>query len=149
MPSKRQLRTWIVIAAAIVVAVFNYVDSQRPVPGVVDGGEGAAAIARAFAEREGDIQVESAGIVTRVLSDDRTGSRHQRFILRLGNDIQVLVAHNIDLAPRIQGLDKGDTVAFFGEYEWNDKGGVIHWTHHDPAGRHVDGWLRHDGRLYQ
>jgi hypothetical protein len=149
MPSKRLLRTWLVVAAAVLVAVFNYLDSGRPVPGTADGGDGAAAIAAAYDAAIGDLQVESAGIVTRVLPDDRTGSRHQRFILRLDNDIEVLVAHNIDLAPRIAGLRKGDAVEFFGEYEWNDKGGVIHWTHHDPAGRHVDGWLRHDGRLYQ
>jgi len=61
----------------------------------------------------------------------------------------VLVSHNIDLAPRIDGLRTGDRVDVRGEYEWNARGGVIHWTHHDPQGRHPGGWLRHRGRLYQ
>jgi hypothetical protein len=94
-------------------------------------------------------QTRGSGTVVRVLSDDNEGSRHQRFILRVPGDRTLLIAHNIDLAPRIAGLEVGDTVEFYGEYEWNDKGGVIHWTHHDPNGRHVDGWLKHDGRTYQ
>ena len=49
----------------------------------------------------------------------------------------------------LDSLKKGDKVAFYGEYEWSEQGGVIHWTHHDPSGRHTDGWLKHDGRLYQ
>jgi len=94
-------------------------------------------------------QVQGSGTVTRVLSDDNDGSRHQRFILRIASGRTLLVAHNIDLAPRVASLKTGDTVAFYGEYEWNDKGGVIHWTHRDPQGRHVAGWLEHNGRRYQ
>lgn len=87
--------------------------------------------------------------MTKVLRDDREGSRHQRFILRTDSGQSLLVAHNIDIAPRINGLREGDTVEFFGEYEWNPKGGVIHWTHRDPDHKHVGGWLRHQGRTYQ
>lgn len=105
-------------------------------------------IANAFANQLSDIQVQSAGIVTRILSDDVVGDRHQRFILRLSNGQTVLIAHNIDIAPRAS-LKVGDSVAFYGEYVWNSEGGLVHWTHHDPAGIHVAGWLKHNAAVYQ
>jgi len=107
------------------------------------------ALARAWREGRSDVQVEGRGTVTRILPDDNDGSRHQRFILRLATGQTLLVAHNIDLAPRIDALQVGDTVGFYGEYEWNDRGGVVHWTHHDPQGRHVGGWLEHRGQRYE
>jgi hypothetical protein len=107
------------------------------------------AIARAFNTRTSDVQVEGEGVVSRLLSDDIKGSRHQRFIVRLSSGQTVLITHNIDLAPRIDGLREGDSVSFNGEYVWNAEGGVIHWTHHDPQGRHVTGWIKHNGRKYQ
>ena len=106
-------------------------------------------IAQAFSQREHRVAVQSSGVVHKVLPDDNDGSRHQRFILALDNGMTVLVAHNIDLAPRLDGLRAGDVVEFNGVYEWNAKGGVIHWTHRDPRGHHADGWLRYQGRLYQ
>lgn len=85
----------------------------------------------------------------KLLADDLKGSRHQRFILKLNTGQTLLVAHNIDLAPRIDNLSEGDEISFYGEYEWNDRGGVIHWTHYDPKGKHTAGWLVHDGKVYQ
>ena len=106
-------------------------------------------LGEALNSRQSNVQVEGRGTVVRLLSDDLYGSSHQRFILKLDSGQTVLISHNIDLAPYVNGLNIGDGVEFFGEYEWNDKGGVVHWTHHDPNGRHVAGWLKHRGRTYQ
>lgn len=111
--------------------------------------DGTAIIAQAFQSHKSNIQVQSQGQVVAVLKDDNNGSRHQKFILELPNAMTILIAHNIDLAPRIEQLQKGDTVRFNGEYEYSEKGGVIHWTHHDPQKNHVDGWLKHQGKTYQ
>ena len=109
----------------------------------------AASIKSAYENHQSDVQVKGSGIVIRILNDDNKGSRHQKFILKLSSGQTVLIAHNIDLAPRINSISKGDQVQFYGEYEWNKKGGVVHWTHHDPKGRHVGGWLKHNGTTYQ
>ena len=106
-------------------------------------------IQEAFDARRSGLQVQGAAVVYRVLPDDLEGSRHQKFLLRLSTGLSLLIAHNIDLAPRIPNLEVGDRVEFYGVYEWNDKGGVVHWTHHDPAGRHVGGWLKSKGRTFQ
>ncbi|MBG33398.1 MULTISPECIES: DUF3465 domain-containing protein [Alcanivorax] len=106
-------------------------------------------IQAAYENRQSDVQVEGVGRVVKVLPDDNEGSRHQKFILELASGQTILIAHNIDLAPRIPDLRDGESVSFYGEYEWNERGGVVHWTHHDPQGRHVDGWLKHDGKTFQ
>lgn len=106
-------------------------------------------IADAFARQQSSIPVEGRGTVEKILKDDADGHRHQRFILRLANGHSLLVAHNTELAPRIADLQVGDAVEFGGEYEWNPKGGVLHWTHHDPRNAHLNGWLSHHGNTYQ
>jgi len=106
-------------------------------------------VARAHRDHASNVQVSGQGIAVRILPDDNDGSRHQRFILRLTSGQTLLIAHNIDLAPRIAMLREGDSVGFNGVYEWNSKGGVVHWTHHDPEGRHEAGWLKHKDKVYQ
>jgi hypothetical protein len=106
-------------------------------------------IAAAYLNQLSGIQVGGSGRVIKILADDTKGSRHQKIILKLASGQTLLVAHNIDLAPRLSEVQVGESVAFYGEYEWNKLGGVVHWTHHDPAGRHISGWLEYRGRLYQ
>jgi hypothetical protein len=143
------MKKYILLAAVAVLAYWYFQYQEMPPPGSTSTMAAEIALQTAFANGESDIQVKGAGKVTRVLSDDLDGSRHQRFIVMLAWGDTLLISHNIDLAPRIDELRVGDAVEFFGEYEWNDKGGVVHWTHHDPAGRHVAGWVRHLGKTYQ
>jgi len=110
---------------------------------------GDIAIETAFRNKQSNIQVNGAGEVIRILPDDTEGRRHQKFIVQLNSGPTLLIAHNIDIAPRINSLCVGDHVIFYGEYEWNAKGGVVHWTHHDPRGRHEGGYLKHGEKIYQ
>jgi Protein of unknown function (DUF3465) len=139
------------IAAVIVCAlIWTACDSAVQTSEQNGGAAGDdSPIGRAFNSGKSGIEVEGEGVVTRILADDLSGSRHQRFILRLSSGQTVLIAHNIDVATRVAGIQEGDTVGFYGAYEWNEKGGVVHWTHHDPGGKHVAGWLKHNGRTYQ
>jgi hypothetical protein len=104
---------------------------------------------QAFQSRARGRIITVIGTVERILADDRDGSPHQRFIIRTPGDLTLLIAHNLDLAPRLEGLAPGDRVTVLGEYEWNEQGGVLHWTHDDPQGRHVPGYIEWRGRRYQ
>ena len=139
------------IAIALVATTYGLVEDKKlSLPSLADSLPASEQVLEsAFEDRRSNVQVKGQGTVIRVLSDDNKGSRHQRFIIRLNSGQTLLVAHNIDIAPRIPSLKKGDTVAFYGEYEWNSQGGVIHWTHRDPNGQHVGGWLYHQGEKYQ
>ena len=147
----------LLLVAAVLFAGYTFFSSQNgstlnEVPSSISEqstGKSDAVIANAFSNHESNLQVSGQGVVTRLLPDDNSGSRHQKFILKLSSGQTLLVAHNIDLAPRISSLREGDFVQFYGEYEWNEKGGVLHWTHRDPKGSHVAGWLQHQGQWYQ
>jgi len=141
--SKQQTNTFVPSAE---VAIQEQPNVQKSTHKVSDDTQ---RIEQAYQQRQSDLQVQASGKVVALLKDDNEGSRHQKFILELSTGQTVLVAHNIDLAPRIQNIQKGDQVEFFGEYEYSEKGGEIHWTHHDPSNKHISGWLKHQGKTYQ
>jgi hypothetical protein len=106
-------------------------------PKVVD----STSLHHAILTKAQDVAVEGSGRVVKRLPDDAEGDRHQRLLVDVGTPQTVLIAHNIDVGRRI-AVSEGDTVVFKGEYAWNDRGGVVHWTHHDPRGKHPDGWVK-------
>src|SRR5205814_4074603 len=99
--------------AAVVVGALLWAGCGSPVQSSGQN-RGAAGddnqIGRAFKNRTSNVQVEGEGSVTRILADDLAGSRHQRFVVRLASGQTVLIAHNIDIALRVAGLQ--ETIAY-------------------------------------
>jgi len=143
--SRQKQRIWLIIAFAL----LSYFASDYSPEKITSSPEVQTTLEQVILQQRSDVQLEITGTVIKLLADDLDGRRHQKFIIRVPSGQTILVAHNIDLAPRINILQQGDLVSIYGEYEWNKKGGVMHWTHHDPAGRHINGWIKHQGQTYQ
>ena len=106
-------------------------------------------IETAFSSQRNDFTVTVKGTITRILSDDTAGDKHQRFIIKMSNDQTLLITHNIDIAPRVAGISIGSLIYAHGDYVWNSEGGLVHWTHHDQNGVHENGWIVFDGDKFQ
>ncbi len=140
----RRWLTWLVILIAA-LSGGQFLTPPAPMPTAPLSSD---RLQQAFARHESGVWLETSGTVTRLLRDDLHGDRHQRFIIAAPGGISVLVSHNIDLAPKVP-LRRGETVTLRGRYEWNEKGGLIHWTHHDPRGRGPGGWISAGGKRYR
>ena len=127
------------IGAFFMLAAVAYLSQQIP-------QNSHSKLVDLYTNKQSGQMLEVAGKVLKILSDDNQGSRHQRFIIK-SNNLTVLIAHNIDLAQKIP-VDIGDQVLVYGQYEWNNQGGVIHWTHYDPQGKHEGGWIKHEKKVY-
>jgi Protein of unknown function (DUF3465) len=77
----------------------------------------------------------------------RTNAVHEQFSAQTpAGPIQVI--DNVDLAPRV-AVAPGDSIEVCGEMVHDPgRNPVVHWTHHDPAHRHPDGFIRFRGRVY-
>jgi hypothetical protein len=163
--TKKQIINIFILIAAVTIAYFSSdqsstsdqhpaVDQNNPVlspatkPKINIKYTKSSVIKKAFDQGRSDIQVILKGRVIKVLSDDTQGDKHQRFLVKISGGHVLLIVHNIDLAPRVAGLKVDTDISFHGEYEWNEKGGVVHWTHHDPRGSHENGWIFYQGQKY-
>ena len=109
-------------------------------------------VMQAFTAKQSERQVKGCGTIIKALPDDNEGSRHQKILIELTGvspKQTLLLVHNIDLAPRVAEVSRGTPISFYGEYVYNEKGGLVHWTHHDPAARHQGGWIESAGIRYE
>ena len=108
LKAKRHLLLVVAVLAGIYFAFERSELDEQPVSAA---GSSGSDLALAFEERRSAYQVTGSGVVARVLADDNDGSRHQRFVLRLVSDQTVLVAHNVDLAPRSASVQAAEQIS--------------------------------------
>ncbi len=96
-PSYRRRAALLILGLSIAWG-WSLIERQR------SGDSDEDAIEELYATQRSGVMVEAKGEVSRVLSDDLEGSRHQRLIVRLASGHTVLISHNIDLAPRVEGV---------------------------------------------
>jgi hypothetical protein len=78
----------------------------------------------------------------------RTHAEHESFDVRSADGIALRVVDNVVLAPPV-AVCPGDRITVQGELVPGARGGpIVHWTHHDPSGRHADGFIDWNGRRY-
>ncbi len=77
-----------------------------------------------------------------------THAMHEAFNVRADDGTRVEIVDNVALAPRVPVV-AGDRIVVQGELVPHARyGPLVHWTHHDPAGRHQPGFIELNGRQY-
>jgi hypothetical protein len=141
---RRGLPRGLVLLVVVAVLLVRFVGQHE----VEAPGAGAAAIVEAFENERSGVWVEAGGEVVHILPNDDKPPRHQNFLVEVAPHHTVKISHNVDIAPRAP-VTKGSRIGFRGRYEYNEKGGVVHWTHRDPSGAKTGGHLEIEGRLYR
>ncbi len=113
-------------------------------------GQSTLTAETAYAHKYNNVMLTVRGVVLKSLRTDTMGARHQKFVVKLPSGQSVLIIHNIDDAPRVP-VRSGDEVEVRGRYIWNEQGGEMHWTHHDPNGQLMGGYieLARTGQRYE
>jgi hypothetical protein len=144
-PAKR-LCAWIGIVVALAPA------------GCASGGttqtdDANGAVYDAWRTGRSHLELTASGSVARTLGLRRGPSgMHEGFLLHLrgsaGRGLTIRVEDNVDLTGPIP-MAAGDDVEVRGEYVYDERGGLIHYTHLDPRGRHPGGYVRVHDKVYQ
>jgi hypothetical protein len=77
-----------------------------------------------------------------------TRSEHESFPVRTDAGAHLEIVANLSLSPWLE-VRPGDRVVVDGELvRPPGREALVHWTHHDPAGRHAAGFIEWNGRRY-
>jgi hypothetical protein len=109
-----------------------------------------AAICGDYGSQSTNQEVIARGKVADILGtrSGRSGS-HEGFLLKLDGDcdLTLKVETNVSITGPVP-IRRGEIVIVKGEYVYDPLGGILHWTHHDPEGRHIAGYVVSDGKTY-
>ena len=140
----------LLVAIAVVGGGLFYIRSHHNRESAADAARAAAVgcsqVRAAFQEQRSNDWISMTATVVRLLPDESGQYRHQRFIVRCPGGLTVLVVNDISIGQRVPVAPR-TSVGIRGQYVWNAQGGLVHFTHHDPAGG-TGGWILFRRRVY-
>ncbi|GIL18850.1 MAG: hypothetical protein BroJett040_26010 [Oligoflexia bacterium] len=86
-------------------------------------------------------------VVSRILPDDNSGLRHQRWYVRLSNGKEMFAVYNMDITRRVP-VQVGQKMNMGGEFKWTHQGPLLHWLHEDPRNKRPHGYVDVNGQRY-
>ena len=92
-----------------------------------------------------EVYIPSASVARVLGTRDSRSGEHEGFLIAV-NGQTLRVEDNVNITGPIP-LRAGDRVSLLGQFECDDN--VIHWTHRDPRGRHLSGYIEVNGQRYQ
>ena len=149
MSKKKHFLRFIVVSAGIVALILAAAWYWQSQPGTGYTVElGFAPLEHALHDRHSGFMSEVSGTVVRVVVDDKSEPRVQKFYVRLENGQTVMVIHDQQAAGRVP-VSVNDQVTVRGEYTWSETGGTLHKTHKDLSPKRRHGFVEHEGERYQ
>ncbi|MDP3509818.1 MAG: DUF3465 domain-containing protein [Candidatus Melainabacteria bacterium] len=107
-----------------------------------------AQIIQAQSQQARKVELTVTAPIKKLLREEDYREPHQRFLLILSNGTTVLVANDLQYGTYAP-VQEGNVVRIHGEYIWNERGGVLHWTHKSDEPRHESGYIDFNGMRYQ
>jgi hypothetical protein len=134
--------------AVVLAGCGSSTASAPPLASTAASGASAscASAQSAYRTHRSELWLIVSARVTRDLSDAHGTYTHQRFIVACSGGFTLLIVNDISIGTRAPAR-VGDTVTVRGQYIWNEQGGLIHFTHHDPEGG-IGGYIAEDGTTY-
>jgi hypothetical protein len=96
---------------------------------------------QAFAQGRSGVWISGHGTVVRELGGT---SAEQRFQVRIGDELTIVLRRDIQAASRIN-VQPEDRLAFHGRYDFHGGGGTVSLTHPDPSQPGGGGWIEVNG----
>ena len=104
-----------------------------------------------YASQSSGNEVLVSGHVVALLGtrESRSG-KHEGYLVKLNKNCDLLL--KVETNTSITGpipFTHDEPIVLKGVYVYDPLGGLIHWTHHDPSGRHMNGYVIAGGKSYR
>jgi hypothetical protein len=105
-------------------------------------------IVSAWQQEKSNFHVQFEARVILKLPDEDNYGNAQKFLVVLENGHRLLISHDLEISTRVP-IVVNSLIRVKGEYDWNETGGMVHWTHRDINNERDGGWIELNNHRYR